>query len=97
MFRRFQSLCWLMHFHSERGQIYVARQRYDAIGSRSNRVLSFEKGEELEVLTSSVTSEWWEVGMIYDQLQTVGILPLFFPARPSHCAQAIEGRFLPVS
>lgn len=60
-------------------------------------MLSFEKGEELEVLTSSVTSEWWEVGMIYDQLQTVGILPLFFPARPSHCALAIEGRFLPVS
>lgn len=68
-----------MHFHSERGQIYVARQRYDAIGSRSNRVLSFEKGEELEVLTSSVTSEWWEVGMIYDSAADCGYTATLFP------------------
>ncbi len=38
----------------------MAKQRYDAIGTRSNRVLSFEKGEELEVLNPAVNSEWWE-------------------------------------
>ena len=58
----------------------MARQRYDAIGSRSNRVLSFEKGEELEVLTSTVTSEWWEVGLMDDLLHnyrhTVRSVPL---------------------
>eukprot|EP00731_Ephydatia_muelleri_P024738 Em0016g1009a len=41
-------------------QIYVAKQRYDAIGSRKNRVLCFEKGEELEVLNPTPLSEWWE-------------------------------------
>ena len=41
-------------------QIYVAKQRYDAIGSRKNRVLCFEKGEELEVLNASPLTEWWE-------------------------------------
>lgn len=45
----------------ELGQVYVARQKYDAIGNRSNRVLSFEKGEELEVLAPIPNSEWWEV------------------------------------
>lgn len=38
----------------------MAVQRYDAIGNRSNRVLSFERGEELEVLNPSVNAEWWE-------------------------------------
>ena len=39
----------------------MAKQKYDAIGNRSTRVLSFEKGEELEVLTPNPNSEWWEV------------------------------------
>lgn len=43
------------------GQVFIARQKYDAIGSRSNRVLSFEKGEELEVLAPTPGAEWWEV------------------------------------
>lgn len=47
---------------TERGQIYVAKQRYDAIGSRSNRVLSFDRGEELEVLSLVAGADWWEVG-----------------------------------
>lgn len=46
---------------SERGQVFVAKQRYEAIGTRSNRVLSFDRGEELEVLNVSAGSEWWEV------------------------------------
>lgn len=41
--------------------MYIAKQKYDAIGNRSNRVLSFEKGEELEVLAPNPSSEWWEV------------------------------------
>ena len=45
---------------TERGQIFTAKQRYDAIGSRSKCVLSFEKGEELEVLNPALNSEWWE-------------------------------------
>jgi len=45
-----------------RGQIFVAKQKYDAIGNRSNRVLSFEKNEELEVLNANPNVEWWEVG-----------------------------------
>lgn len=45
----------------EVGQVYIAKQKYDAIGNRSNRVLSFDKGEELEVRTPNPTSEWWEV------------------------------------
>lgn len=47
--------------YKELGQIFVAKQKYDAIGNRSNRVLSFEKGEELEVLSPNPNSEWWEV------------------------------------
>lgn len=39
----------------------MAKQRYEAIGTRSNRVLSFDRGEELEVLNVSAGSEWWEV------------------------------------
>lgn len=45
----------------ELGQVFIAKQKYDAIGNRSNRVLSFEKGEELEVLAPNPGSEWWEV------------------------------------
>ena len=43
------------------GHIFVAKERYDAIGVRSNRVLSFERGEELEVFNPVPASEWWEV------------------------------------
>ena len=35
--------------------------KYDAIGPRRDHVLSFDKGEELEVLNASGNSEWWEV------------------------------------
>ncbi len=49
--------------HAELGQVYIAKQKYDAIGNRSNRVLSFEKGEELEVFAPTPGLEWWEVGM----------------------------------
>lgn len=42
------------------GHIYIAKERYDAIGSRSNRVLSFERGEELEVFNPLPSAEWWE-------------------------------------
>lgn len=45
------------------GQVFIAKQKYDAIGNRSNRVLSFEKGEELEVLAPNPGSEWWEVSV----------------------------------
>ena len=45
------------------GHIYIAKERYDAIGSRSNRVLSFERGEELEVFNPLPSAEWWEVGV----------------------------------
>ncbi len=48
------------HCLTGRGQIYVAKHRYEAIGPRSNRVLSFEKGEELEVLNPALNSDWWE-------------------------------------
>ena len=41
--------------------MYIAKQKYDAIGNRSTRVLSFEKGEELEVLNPNPSTEWWEV------------------------------------
>jgi hypothetical protein len=47
------------------GQVFIAKQRYDAIGSRSNRVLSFEKGEELEVLAPTPGTEWWEVSLLF--------------------------------
>ena len=47
------------------GQVFIAKQKYDAIGSRSNRVLSFEKGEELEVFAPNPASEWWEVCILY--------------------------------
>lgn len=50
----------LLLLPTERGQIYVAKQRYEAIGIRSNRILSFEKGEELEVLNAAANSDWWE-------------------------------------
>ena len=49
----------------ELGQVFVAKQKYDAIGNRSNRVLSFEKGEELEVLAPVPGQEWWEVRVFY--------------------------------
>ena len=48
---------------SAAGHIFVAKERYDAIGARSNRVLSFEKGEELEVFNPLSTAEWWEVSL----------------------------------
>lgn len=55
-------LCnYLSTYSIELGQIYVAKQRYDAIGSRSNRVLSFDRGEELEILNASAGGDWWEV------------------------------------
>ena len=69
--------CDVYLLHGELGQIFVAKQKYDAIGNRSNRVLSFEKGEELEVLSPNPNSEWWEVNVcnlkvlfiyIYDRL-----------------------------
>ena len=43
------------------GLIYIAKERYDATGIRSDRVLSFERGEELEVFDPLPTAEWWEV------------------------------------
>lgn len=46
---------------SGRGQVYIARMKYDTIGPRRDHVLSFEKGEEFEVLNASGSSEWWEV------------------------------------
>lgn len=42
------------------GQVFIAKQKYDAIGTRSNHVLSFEKGEELEVLAPTPGAEWVE-------------------------------------
>ena len=48
----------------EIGQVYYARQKYDAIGNRSTRVLSFDKGEEMEVFNPISNSEWWEVSCI---------------------------------
>ena len=37
--------------------------RYDAIGPRQDHVLSFEKGEEIEIIDFNGT-EWWEVSAI---------------------------------
>lgn len=63
-------LCWYIYSILETaGHIYIAKERYDAIGNRSNRVLSFERGEELEVFNPLSTTEWWEVyrrGLYYD-------------------------------
>lgn len=53
------------------GQVFIAKQKYDAIGTRSNRVLSFEKGEELEVMNPIVGSEWWEVGYVCVHMQII--------------------------
>ena len=57
----FTNLVVVIQLVSGRGQVFVAKQKYDAIGNRSNRVLSFDKGEELEVLNSNPNVEWWEV------------------------------------
>ncbi len=54
----------LYYLFVEKGVIFVAKQKYDAIGNRSNRVLSFEKGEELEVFGPNSSNEWWEVRKI---------------------------------
>ena len=40
--------------------VFVAKQRYDAIGHRQSRILTFDRGEELEVLNPVPGSEWWE-------------------------------------
>ena len=40
--------------------VYVAKQHYDAIGHRRSRVLTFDKGEELEVVNAVPGSDWWE-------------------------------------
>ena len=42
------------------GTLFVAKQRYDAIGHRQTRVLAFDKGEELEVMNPVLGSDWWE-------------------------------------
>ena len=42
------------------GGVFIARQRYDAIGPRQSRVLAFDKGDELEVMNPVMGSEWWE-------------------------------------
>lgn len=54
-------MCSPCYIASAAGHIFVAKERYDAIGARSNRVLSFERGEELEVFNPVTTAEWWEV------------------------------------
>ena len=83
---------------SERGQVFVAKQRYEAIGSRSNRVLSFDRGEELEVLNASGGSEWWEVrpSSLPHHCTWVHWLT-FVSLRLSHYALETEGKSLPVS
>ena len=40
--------------------VFVAKQRYDAIGHRQSRILTFDRGEELEVVNPVTGSEWWE-------------------------------------
>ena len=42
------------------GTVFVAKQRYDAIGKRQSRILAFDRGEELEVTNPVPGSEWWE-------------------------------------
>jgi guanine nucleotide exchange factor VAV len=42
------------------GTVFVAKQRYDAIGHRQSRILTFDRGEELEVVNPVQGSEWWE-------------------------------------
>ena len=53
----------------EVGQVFIAKQKYDAIGTRSNHVLSFEKGEELEVLAPTPGAEWVEVRVCNEFLE----------------------------
>ena len=40
--------------------VFVAKQRYDAIGHRQSRILTFDRGEELDVVNPVPGSEWWE-------------------------------------
>ena len=61
--------CYIYWLWKELGQVFIAKQKYDAIGNRSNRVLSFEKGEELEVLAPNPGSEWWEVNIVITIMQ----------------------------
>lgn len=70
----------LVIFYLGIGQVFIAKQKYDAIGTRSNRVLSFEKGEELEVMNPLVGSEWWEVGRC---VCAYGLLNVYSPHRLS--------------
>ncbi|CAI8050161.1 Guanine nucleotide exchange factor VAV2 [Geodia barretti] len=46
--------------HGGHPTIFVAKQRYDAIGHRQSRILTFDRGEELEVTNPVPGSEWWE-------------------------------------
>ena len=57
-------LCICASLLGSAGHIFIAKERYDAIGSRSNRVLSFERGEELEVFNPLPTAEWWEASFL---------------------------------
>ena len=45
----------------KKSHIFIAKEKYQAIGVRSMHVLSFEKGEELEVADPVPGAEWWEV------------------------------------
>lgn len=58
-------ICSPCYIASGAGHIFVAKERYDAIGARSNRVLSFERGEELEVFNPVAAAEWWEVRSLF--------------------------------
>lgn len=48
---------------SELGHIYTAKHSFD--GSRNERMLSFERGEELEVVNYNA-GEWWEVSHLLE-------------------------------
>ena len=72
------------------GQVFVAKQKYDAIGTRSNHVLSFEKGEELEVLAPTPGAEWVEVRVCNEFLEYRAPDDC---CRPSHLLLVIEEKF----
>lgn len=52
-------------FFAGHGVVYIAKQRFEAIGPRQSRILSFDKGDELLVVNPVQGSEWWEATSLH--------------------------------
>lgn len=46
------------------GVVFIAKQRFEAIGPRQSRILTFDKGDELLVSNPVQGSEWWEASSL---------------------------------